>query len=398
MTRARTGTVAMGDGLALGDDLVDAAVQAVGAALAQLGPGPAPDLAVAWVAGGDPDETAAALEAAASAAAAGTSLGCTAHGVVGAGHAVESDRAVGVWLARLPGVSVRSFHLEVLQTPESLAVVGMPDRRGSDVVGILLADPWSFPAEGFVEQSTDVLQGLPLVGGLVSGAAGRGDARLMVDGKVHLRGAVGVVLSGDVAVRTLVSQGCRPIGRPMTVTSSDGPVLHTLAGRPALERAHEAIDELAEEERALAMSGLHVGVAMDEYVEEHTASDFLARGIVDADSDAGTITVGDAMPVGSTVQFLLRDSASASDELDDVLARARQELGAVPLAGALLFTCSGRGRAMFPTPEHDIVAVRSALGLEHVGGFLAGGEIGPVEARNHLHTFTATLLAFESEP
>jgi small ligand-binding sensory domain FIST len=97
------------------------------------------------------------------------------------------------------------------------------------------------------------------------------------------------------------------------------------------------------------------------------------------------------------VQFLLRDSSSAADELDDVLARARHELGSVPLAGALLFTCSGRGRAMFPTPEHDIVAVRSALGIEHVGGFFAGGEIGPVETRNHLHSFTATLLAFESE-
>jgi small ligand-binding sensory domain FIST len=387
----------MGDGLALGDDLVDAAVQAVGAALRQLGPGPSPDLAVVWVSGGDPDQTAQALEAAAAAASAGTSIGCTAHGVVGAGHAVEADRAVGVWLARLPGATLRSFHLEVLRTSDSIAVVGMPDRRPADVVGILLADPWSFPAEGFVERSSDVLEGLPLVGGLVSGADSRGDARLMVDGKVHGRGAVGVVLSGDVAVRTLVSQGCRPIGRPMTVTASEGAVLRTLAGRPALEQAHDAIAELAEEERALAMSGLHVGVAMDEYVEEHAASDFLARGIVDADSDTGTITVGDLVPVGSTVQFLLRDSASASGELSDVLTRARHELGTVPLAGALLFTCSGRGRAMFPTPEHDIAAVRTALGLEHVGGFFAGGEIGPVETRNHLHTFTATLLAFESE-
>jgi small ligand-binding sensory domain FIST len=398
VTRAGTRSgVRTGDGLAVGGDLVTAALQAAQAARSQLGDGPAPDLAMVFVSGGSPRETEDALRVASEAVGAQTSVGCTAHGVVGAGRAVEDDRAVSVWAARLPCVVLRSFHLEVLRTSESIAVVGMPDRRVDDAVGLLLADPWSFPVDGFVEQSGEVLRGLPLVGGLASGAGQAGETRLLVDGKVHDRGAVGLVIGGDVAVHTLVSQGTRPIGRPMTVTRADGSTVHELAGRSALQQAQDAIGELPEDERAMAVRGLHLGIAMDEYAEEHVQGDFVARGILAADDLTGAITVGDVVPVGATVQFLLRDAASAHDELAGMLAGLRLRLGLTPLAGALLFTCNGRGRSMFPTPSHDLESVRGALGVEHVGGFFAAGEIGPVGGRNHLHGFTATVLAFEGD-
>lgn len=398
LRRAATRTgVRAGDGLAIGGDLVTAALQAAHAALSQLGEGPAPDLAVVFVSGGTPQETEAALRAASDAVGAQTSVGCTAHGVIGAGRGVEADRAVSVWAARLPGVLLRSYHLEVLRTSETIAVVGMPDRRVDDAVAVLLADPWSFPVDGFVEQSGEVLRGLPIVGGLASGAIEAEQVRLLVDGKVHDRGAVGLVLGGDVAVHTLVSQGTRPIGRPMTVTSADGNEIRELALRPALQQAQDAIGELPETERGMAVRGLQLGIAMDEYVEEHVQGDFVARGILAADQESGSITVGDVVPVGTTVQFLLRDAASAHDELAGMLAGLRSRLGLAPLAGALLFTCNGRGRAMFPGPGHDVEAVRGALGVEHVGGFFAAGEIGPVGGRNHLHGFTATVLAFEGD-
>jgi len=169
----------------------------------------------------------------------------------------------------------------------------MPDRRDADVVGVLLADPWSFPVDGFVEHSHDALRGLPLVGGLASGATRAGDTRLLLDGHLHDRGAVGVVLGGDVAVHTLVSQGCRPIGRPMTVTKADGATILELAGRPALERAKDAVSALPDHEQPLAVRGLHLGLAMDEYVDEHTQADYLVRGIAGADHTTGSLTTGD---------------------------------------------------------------------------------------------------------
>jgi len=94
------------------------------------------------------------------------------------------------------------------------------------------------------------------------------------------------------------------------------------------------------------------------------------------------------------VQFVLRDAEAAHDDLAQVLAAFRRSIGLEALAGALLFSCNGRGRSMFPSPDHDVVAVRGALGVENVAGFFAAGEIGPVGGRNHLHALSATVLAF----
>lgn len=383
----------IGDGLALGSMLTVAADQAVSMALAPLA-GATPDLAFVFVSGGSPEATAEALEYASNAVGARTTIGCTAHGVIASGRGVEGVGGVSVWVASLPAVSIRAFHLEVLRTSDNVAVLGMPLRRDTDVVGVLLADPFSFPADGFIGHSHEALQGLPLVGGLASGAAAPGETRLMVDGRVHDRGAVGVVLGGDLSVHALVSQGCRPIGLPMTVTRVEGSRIVELAGRPALEQAKTVVSSLPVPEQPLAVRGLHLGIAMDEYADEHVAGDFLVRSMTGADHVSGSISVGEDVEVGSTVQFLLRDAHSAHDDLAEVLADLRDQPGIEPLAGALLFSADSRGRSMFASPDHDVAAVRGGLGVTPVAGFFAGGEFGPVGGRNHLHGSTAAVLAF----
>ncbi len=383
----------IGDGLALGDDLPDAVDRAVASALEPLGT-TRPDLACVFVSGAAPDDAEAALSRAAEALGARNVLGCTAYGVIAGGHGVEGAPGVSVWAASLPSVEVRAFHLEVLRTSDAIAVLGMPERRPEDVVGVVLADPWSFPADGFVAHSHDALRGLPLVGGLASGAPAAGETRLLVDGRVHDRGAVGVVLGGDLAVHTLVSTGCRPIGRPMTVTRAEGATLLELAGRPALQQAKDAVSTLPAADQPTALRGLHLGVVVDEYVDEHVAGDFVVRGISGADHAAGSISVAEAVAVGSTVQFLLRDPVAAHDELAEVLGAFRRRLGLAPLAGALIFSDDSRGRSMFASPDHDVAAVRSALGLTSVAGFFAAAEIGPLGGRNQVHGLTATVLAF----
>lgn len=383
----------IGDGLALGDDLRAAVDQAVAAALEPLG-GSRPDLACVFVSGASPDAAEEALLRAADALGARNVVGCTAYGVIAGGHGVAGRSGVSVWAASLPSVEVRAFHLEVLRTSDTIAVLGMPERRVEDVVGVVLADPWSFPVDGFVAHSHDALRGLPLTGGIASGSPAPGDTRLLVDGRVHDRGAVGVVLGGDVAVHALVSQGCRPIGQPMTVTRAEGTTLLELAGRPALQQAKDAVATLPAAEQPAAVRGLHLGVVVDEYVAEHVAGDFLVRGISAADHVAGSISVGDVVEVGSTVQFLLRDAVAAHEELAEVLGAFRRRTGLAPLAGALLFSADSRGGALFDSPDHDVDAVRAELGLDSVAGFFAAGEIGPVGGRNQVHGLTATVLAF----
>jgi len=381
------------DGLATGTDLVAAAGSAVGQALERLG-GCRPDLLCVFVCGGNPETIVEAGATAMKIADAGTAIGCSAGGVIGAGRGVEQVDAVAVWAAVLPGVEVRPIHLSAHRVGDALLVSGLPPRSGENEVGVLLADPYGFPVVPFVAHCNDTRPGLPLVGGLASGPLGPGSTKLLLDDVVR-DGAVGVLLSGPIAAHIAVSQGCRPIGPLMTVTKAERNMLVELAGMPAYRKLQQILAALPPGEQAMVLRGLHLGVAMNEYAETHERGDFLIRGILGADEQTGALVVGDAVDVGTTVRFQVLDGAAADEDLSEMLARLGESGDS---KGALLFSCNGRGRAMFPSADHDVIAVRQTLGLDAVAGFFAAGEIGPVAGRNHVHGFTASILAVGSPP
>jgi small ligand-binding sensory domain FIST len=387
----------VGDGLGLDADLVVAAEQASRQALDALGTH-APDLVCAFVSGGEPDEMAAAGERVASMTGGAAMVGCTAGGVIGAGRGVEGRSAVSVWAAHLPGATVRSFHLEVMNADDGMAVIGLPERRPDDGVAVLLADPYSFPSDGFLTRANTALDGLLFAGGLASSQQGPGSNRLWVDGRTVDRGAVGVLVGGDVIARTVVSQGCRPVGPSMTVTAARGNVVAEIAGVPALQKVEEILSMLPPTDQALASTGLHLGIALDEYAEEHDRGDFLIRAILGLDPDSSGLVVGDLVEVGSTVRLQVRDADAADEDLRALLGDFRSKNP--PIAGALLFSCNGRGGHLFGSSlggaDHDVTVVRRELLTSPVAGFFAGGELGPVSGRNHLHGYTASVLAFPS--
>lgn len=319
-------------------------------------------------------------------------IGSNAHGTIG-DSSVEVAPAISVWLAFLPGCVPRSFRLATVPAPHGgLALTGLPDLDSDDRLALLLADPWTLPVDPVVAAFNRVDGPLPVVGGLVSGGARRGDSRLLLDGAVFDNGAVGVVLDTAAPMRVVVSQGCRPIGPPMAVTSSEGALLTSLAGRPALERVREIVESLDAGDQALAVRGLHVGIARDDGVDGVSAADYVIRAITGADPATGSLAVGDEVPVGAIVRLHLRDADSADDDLRSVLDLVS---GGLPAVGAYLVTCNGRGSAMFTSADHDADMVRRRLRTEAVGGFFAAGEIGPVGGSNHLHGFTAVILLVE---
>ena len=385
------------DGLGLDADLVVAAERACREALVGLR-GRAPDLVCTFVSGGDADQVAAAGERVAQVMGGAAMVGCSADGVIGGARGVEGQAAVSVWAAAIPDASLRTFHLEVMPADAGMAVIGLPERRDDDQVALLLADPYSFPADGFVTRTNAALAGLPFVGGLAAGVRGPGSTRLWVDGRTVDRGAVGVLIGGDVRVRTVVSQGCRPVGPAMTVTKAAGNVIHELAGVPAIEKVEAVLAELTPAEQALASTGLQLGIAYDEYAHDHDRGDFLVRGIFGADPDSAGLVVGDLVEVGCTVRLQVRDADAADEDLREVLGSFRDETRDAAVGGALLFSCNGRGSHLFGSAfggaDHDVTVVRRELATTGVAGFFAGGELGPVGGRNHLHGFTAAVLAF----
>ncbi|MEO8106771.1 MAG: FIST N-terminal domain-containing protein [Actinomycetes bacterium] len=387
------GVISCGSGVAVGFDLARTAVIAASRAMAELSEPPV--LACVFVRAGNPSDVASALAAAQRTIGARHSIGCSSsHGVIGGGHGIEDVSAVSVFVAAGDELTVRSFHLEVMPTPESIAVVGVPAVRPGDQVAIVLADAYSFPIEGFVEQSSESLAGVSVAGGVALGGQGSGSTRLLIDDRVVARGAVGLVLGGSAPIAAVVSQGCRPVGNPMTVTRCEGNIILELAGRPALQRLEDLLITLSAQDQALLGTGLQIGVVHDEYADHHEQGDFLVRSLVRVDAERRALVIADDVQVGQTVSFQLRDADAASDDLQSTLAAWSKRTNQRRPAGALLFSCNGRGEGFFATSDHDAATVRDELGGAEVAGYFAAGEIGPVAGRNHLHGFSASVVVF----
>src|SRR5205085_9642797 len=96
-------------------------------------------------------------------------------------------------------------------------------------------------------------------------------------------GAVGALIGAPVAVDSVVSQGCRPIGRPYTVTRAEWDTVFELGGAPALTRLSEITESMTDDERALLQDGVFLGVVVDEHVVDYARGDFLIRDIVEVD-------------------------------------------------------------------------------------------------------------------
>jgi small ligand-binding sensory domain FIST len=344
--------------------------EAVGQVLERVGPNP--DLVALFVT----PHHAGALEDAAAAVRAVLSptvlLGCAGVAVLGVRHEVEDEAGVSLWAGRFG--PVRGF--------SSLAGGAVPvDVPFAPQAMVLLADPFTFDAAGFFDAVSERWPGLPVVGGFASAARGPGGNRLVLDGAVSVDGAVGALLGPGASIETVVSQGCRPIGNPYVVTKAERNVVYELAGVPALTRLLEAFGGVVD-------APVHLGVVVDEHKADFGPGDFLVRNVLGADRSVGAIAVGEDVEVGSTVQFHVRDAVSADADLREALD------GRGDADGALLFTCNGRGRALFGVPNHDADVFDEEVGAP-VAGFFAAGEFGPVGGRNFVHGFTASAALFQ---
>lgn len=323
-------------------------------------------------------------------------LGCSGEGVIAGAEEIEAAAAMTIWVACLPGVTVTPLHLSVSHLQDQIHMPGWPEPGLEESTFLLLADPFSTPMQEVLSLMTDRYPQGKVVGGLAGGGRDAGENRLLLNDQVFDGGVVGVQLTGPIAVRTVTSQGCRPIGERFVVTRAEGNLIHELGGVSALKRLQDVFESLGGAQRRDAHRALHLGIVIDEHKSHFERGDFLVRNLIGADQQAGAVAIGDVVQEGQTVQFHLRDAKSASDDLHFLLAADRAKHRNPPL-GALLFSCCGRGEGLFGQPHHDSGVVQERLGVLPTAGFFAQGEIGPVGGRNFLHGYTASVVIF-SEP
>lgn len=361
---------------------------AVKQALTHLGS--TPNISFVFVAASNAEDVEQAFLAAYPALSHGTVIGVSASGVIASGRGTDDGTAVAVWSARIPGLRARSFHLEVIPAQDGHQIVGLPGRRRDDVIALLFTDPWSFPAGDFTLHAQELLTGLPLIGAVASGPAPARTTRFLLDGRIHNRGAVGVMLGGHIEVSTLMSPACRPVGPALTVTDAEGFLLRSLAGTPAALRAQEVLASLDEPERSLALGGMQLGVATG--LDEPRMGDFVLHEFQAAEGERGALQMGAPIPIGATVQFHVRDESAADEDLNVILegvsARMQNRL-----EGALMFSSTSRGRFMFESHDHDAAIAHARL-LVPVTGFFSDAEFAPLRGATAMNQQTATVIAF----
>jgi small ligand-binding sensory domain FIST len=383
--------VRVGAGVSTQADGRVGAIEAATAARAGLQGEPC-DLAVVFASGAHLAAPEAALEGVQEALLPGELVGCGAGGVLSPGRELEDGTAVVVWAAALGGGEAVAFHARVEEQSGGLAVEGLPDLGGASAA-VLLPDPYTFPTDHVLSQLHAAAPGLPVVGGLSSARTLDGSCALFHGGEVLSGGAVGIRLAG-LDILPCVSQGAAPVGPELTITEAEGHVIHQLAGAPALEKLREVIGGLPQRERVLAANGLLVGIVIEAGKPDYGPGDFLVRGLVGADPDTGAIAVGAGVQPGQVIRLHARDADSADRDLRESLDLRVEAMGGQAPAGALCFTCNGRGREMFGSPDHDAATLARALAGAPAAGFFAAGEIGPVGGENFLHGFTATVAIF----
>lgn len=306
-------------------------------------------------------------------------IGCTGEAIVGGGREVEDAPTISLWLAALPETNIKLFHLEFERAAEGGIFTGWPVDLAAEwprsTAMLLLGEPFSFPADELLRRMNEDRPGVPVLGGMASGGGAPGENRVVLGREVYEQGAVAVLVDGKVRVRSVVSQGCRPIGQAYVITKAERNLIHELGGVPTLHRLQEVHATLSEDERRMLRSGLHVGRALSEYQDKFSHGDFLIRNVIGADPKTGVVAVGDYMRVGQTVQFHLRDEQSADEDLRKLLKKAAAE-GDPAVRGAPLFTCNGRGTRLFSTSDHDAGCVAKCWGKFRWRDFLPRVKLG----------------------
>lgn len=335
-------------------------------------------------------------------------LACTAKSVIADHLELEGVHGMSALALSLPGVVARPFHFDVADGPPAVwsdafireRVALAPDE--GDVRGVmphcgtlLVADPFSIHA-GQVAEALDRAAGpagAKVIGGLASGASHAGLNVLAADRRIAHMGVVGLTLFGDLSIDCVSSSGCRPIGSNFVVTKTRGNQILELGGRPALAAAQAMAEALPEDERARFAQGLLVGIAVNAAKPRLGRGDFLVRPVVGVDADRGAIAVAEAVPVGATLRFQVRDGLTAHQDLEMLL---DAEMLREPPAAAVVFSCLMRGSQLFGLGEHDAALLSRRLGGVPTAGFHCAGEIAPIGRRSYLNSQTLSIALFRA--
>ncbi len=327
-----------------------------------------------------------------------TLVGCSGGGLVAGSHEFEDEGGFCVALYYFPDTRAHAVHLPVEAfegdgvAASFRSVLGESAERAN--AWMLFASSESIGSEAWLSDWDRATGGRVTIGGFAGSAGHGGQACLFENGVVHRQGAVALSLEGAVTIEPIISQGCRPVGSPWTVTRAEKNIIHQIGNRPILEVLRDTLEGMTRQEQRQARGNIFIGLVLDEYKPSFGPGDFLVRNLAAIDPKTGAVAIATPLRVGQNLQFQIRDADAASIDFEGLLMERLNALKERRVYGACLCDCIGRGVSLFGVPDHDVGIIRDFLpGLE-VGGVFCNGEFAPVNGKTLLHGYAASLALF----
>jgi small ligand-binding sensory domain FIST len=323
--------------------------------------------------------------------------GCSSAGLIAGAREFENAGGLSLALYSLPGAKLKGVRFTQSQVEEANGAywqletgIGPKQTNG----WLVFIDPFHLDSESWICSWNDAYAPVPIIGGLASGSLSEQTTQVYLNGDVFEDGGVAISVGGSVKLEGVISQGCTPIGESWTLTRVEKNIIHNIGNRPAYAVLAETFQKLPPDEQRKAQGNLLIGLVVNQYLEDFHRGDFLVRNLIGGDPNSGVLAVGALPRAGQMMQFQRRDAAAATEDMNELLARAKKQFEGKTIYGGCLCCCNGRGQGLFGAPDHDAGLVQKHLGPFGLAGFFCNGEIGPVGGKNYLHGFTASLALF----
>ena len=323
--------------------------------------------------------------------------GCSSTGLIAGAREMENTDGLVLALYSLPSAEVNGVHFTQAQVEEANGAywhleTGVEPKHTNG--WLVFVDPFHLDSESWIRGWNEAYAPVPTFGGLASGNFSDQTTQVYLNGDVFEEGGVAISVGGAVKLAGVISQGCTPIGETWTLTRVEKNIIHHIGNRPAYAVLAETFQKLPPDEQRKAQGNLLIGLVVNQYLEDFHRGDFLVRNLIGGDPNSGVLAVGALPRAGQMMQFQRRDAAAATEDMNELLARAKRQLDGATIYGGCLCCCNGRGKNLFGAPDHDAGLVQKQLGPLGLAGFFCNGEIGPVGGKNYLHGFTASLALF----
>lgn len=325
--------------------------------------------------------------------------GCSGAGIIATGREVEEGPALGVLAVRSDSLRGTPFLFRDAGDHGLTAALRIGQRlagsKNSGDVVLVWPDPFLVRPDRLLQGLDATLGAVPVAGGAASNANGT-SGTFQFSGSEASSGAVsGIRLGGSFRHVVAVTQGCRPLGEPLRVTSAHENLLLEVDGIPAFEALRRRLPpELAERDPVDALASVAIALLPDPEESVLRPGEYLVRNIVAVDPDTGVLAVAAEVEEGQSILYAVREPAAARTDAESMLRRVSAVAPADGFRFGLYFDCLARGRSLYGCEGVDAALIARHLPNVPVLGFFCNAEIAPLRGANHLLTYTGVLVLF----